>query len=312
MKRILLLAVFAISFLCRISAESKVYEVKSPDKKICFSLKLDDDSHLAYKVAVAGKDVIDWSVTGYSKDAQGGVFKYQSITPFNRSLLAAEEGSVLEIGQKAKRKMNKPLKVNSQWKPIWGKRAIVRDNYSSWDFKVNSESGGMIVFNVRVYNDGIAFKYSLTAFDEPGGYEHTEFNFADDYTAWYYNGERHNIGPEKLSDASGERLPLMTIKAADDLYLALHEANLSPDGWPMRLRSEAGKTRMSVIPEKISDFKGEFVGAWRVLMVGRTPGDLVDSHLIELLNPEPFGDYSWVKPGVYLWDWRIDGAVWEG
>ena len=71
-------------------------------------------------------------------------------------------------------------------------------------------------------------------------------------------------------------------------------------------------TKMSVIPERIVNPTGEHLGAWRVLMVGRTPGDLVDSHLLELLNPEPEGDFSWVKPGVYLWDWRIDGAVWDG
>ena len=47
-------------------------------------------------------------------------------------------------------------------------------------------------------------------------------------------------------------------------------------------------------------------------MCSATPGGLVDSHLLELLNPEAQGDFSWVKPGVCLWDWRIDGAVWEG
>lgn len=40
-------------------------------------------------------------------------------------------------------------------------------------------------------------------------------------------------------------------------------------------------------------------------------GTLVDSHIIELLNPEPQMDFSWVKPGVYVWDWRIDGAIVE-
>jgi alpha-glucosidase len=103
----------------------------------------------------------------------------------------------------------------------------------------------------------------------------------------------------------------MTIKAADDLYLALHEAELDAKGWPMRLRSETGSTRFNVIPEK-NEPCSLFPGAWRVLMVGKTPGDLVDSHLIELLNSEPEGDFSWVRPGVYLWDWRIDGAVWDG
>ena len=80
----------------------------------------------------------------------------------------------------------------------------------------------------------------------------------------------------------------------------------------MRLQSETGSTRFEVITEKITGFEDEFMGAWRVLMIGKTPGDLVDSHLLELLNPEPEQDFSWVRPGVYLWDWRIDGAVWEG
>ena len=49
-------------------------------------------------------------------------------------------------------------------------------------------------------------------------------------------------------------------------------------------------------------------------MFGRTPGALVDSHLIELLNPPPAAgmDFSWVKPGVTVWDWRIDGAKVDG
>ena len=285
MKRILLLAVFAVSFLCQISAQNKIYQIKSPDKKICFSVTVGFMNSLMYKVSVDGKDVIDWSNMGYTLDPQ---YNCQVVDIINAP---------------------KVYKSKDVWTPVWGKRAQVKDVFNFWSVNIPTASIGFLALDVRVYNEGVAFRMSAL---ENNMYEYTDFNFSDDFTAWYYNGERHNIGPEKLSDASGERLPLMTIKAADDLYLALHEANLSPDGWPMRLRSEAGKTRMSVIPEKISDFKGEFVGAWRVLMVGRTPGDLVDSHLIELLNPEPFGDYSWVKPGVYLWDWRIDGAVWEG
>jgi alpha-glucosidase len=31
-----------------------------------------------------------------------------------------------------------------------------------------------------------------------------------------------------------------------------------------------------------------------------------------LLNPQAKGDFSWVKPGVAVWDWRIDGAKTEG
>lgn len=298
MKRILLLAAFAVSFLCQISAQSKVYEIKSPDKKICLSVKVDPESNLMYKVSVSGKDVIGWSKTGYLFD-DSVMVDYSQMHPI----------------------YPRPQKVKSEWNPVWGKRSKVRDVYRSQSFYMPF-SFGYVEFEVNAYNEGVAFRTkvgaitpSLPSAPMPDtsweGVEQTDFMFADDYTAWYYNGERHNIGPEKLSDANGERLPIMIIKAADDLYLAVHEAALSSRGWPMRLKSEAGETKFSVIPETIKS-DDCFTGAWRVIMVGQTPGDLVDSHLLELLNPEPKGDFSWVRPGVYLWDWRIDGAVWEG
>ena len=304
MKRILLLAAFAVStFLCQISAESKIlYQVKSPDKQIVFSLKVDDEQKLAYRISVRGNVVVDWSHTGLSIDDKE--MKFTTLKPLGHLF-----GST---------------KNKYKWTPVWGKRSVVKGSYSD---RMVMCYPGYVLFEVRVYNEGVAFRCtpqiitasSVETYSEqkasgmyPEKYrEHTDFNFADDYTAWYYNGERHNIGPEKLSDANGERLPIMVIKAADDLYLALHEADLSAEGWPMRLRSEAGSTSFSVIPEKI-DPDTKFEGAWRVIMVGHTPGDLVDSHLLELLNPEPEGDFCWVRPGIYLWDWRIDGAVWEG
>ena len=307
MKRILLLFAFVVSFLCRVGAESKVYEVKSPDKKISFSFKVDDKQNLVYKISVKGKDVVDWSETGFIIDDMED--QYTELTPISRSRLFKD----------------KPKKINYKWTPIWGKRSVVKGSYSTKTFTCLSQKTTYTSLEVRVYNEGVAFRCAPVIYSashlptylkqvESGMFpekykEHTEFNFADDYTAWYYNGERHNIGPEKLSDANGERLPIMVIKAADDLYLGLHEADLGANEWPMRLYSEQGSTKMSVIAE---DDKYGSSTAWRVLMVGKTPGDLVDSHLLELLNPEPKEDFSWVRPGVYLWDWRIDGAVWEG
>ncbi|MBR6370697.1 MAG: glycoside hydrolase family 97 catalytic domain-containing protein [Bacteroidaceae bacterium] len=283
MRRIVLLIAFVFSLLCRAGAESIIYEIKSPDKKISFSVMYNFYNNAVYKVSVDGKDVIGWSALGMTQSADD-VCKVTDIHPITK----------------------KVYKHKGVWKPLWGKRTVVRDEYNWRSFALISATG-VDNLDVRVYDEGVAFRLtSLTNY-----YEHTNFNFADDYTAWFYNGERHNIGPENLSDTGGERLPLMTIKAADDLYLALHEAGLSADGWPMRLQSKSGSTEFGVIPERI-DAEGQYVGAWRVLMVGNTPGDLVDSHLLELLNPEPQGDFSWVRPGVYLWDWRIDGAVWDG
>jgi alpha-glucosidase len=45
------------------------------------------------------------------------------------------------------------------------------------------------------------------------------------------------------------------------------------------------------------------VSPWRVLMIGRTAADLVNSDLIaNLATTNRLGDVSWVKPGVCAWD----------
>ena len=212
-------------------------------------------------------------------------------------------------------KMGKVIrnKVNSVWKPLWGKRAVVPDKYNEMklSFVNEAKSSDALEVVARAYNEGVAFRY-VSPQDAGSALELTTFNFAGDYTAWFYNGERHNIGPERLTETDGERLPVMTVKAADDLYLAVHEACLD-EGEPLKLKSEKGQCLFSVSVKPHLLHAG-YQSAWRVVLCGNRPGDLVDSHLLELLNPEPSGDYdfSWVKPGVALWDWRINGAQWEG
>ena len=204
-------------------------------------------------------------------------------------------------------------KVNSVWKPLWGKRAVVPDKYNEMklSFVNEAKSSDALEVVARAYNEGVAFRY-VSPQDAGSALELTTFNFAGDYTAWFYNGERHNIGPERLTETDGERLPVMTVKAADDLYLAIHEACLD-EGEPLKLKSEKGQCLFSV-SVKPHLLRAGYQSAWRVVLCGNRPGDLVDSHLLELLNPEPSGDYdfSWVKPGVALWDWRMNGAQWEG
>ena len=261
------------------------FTVKSPSKDIVFSLEVNDEGLLTYSITADGVLVMDRSETGFGSGEEAPA-KVTGISP-----------------------KGKTIRVRQEWKPLWGKRSVVPDRYNGRDFTVDFPALGTATLQVRVYDDGAAFRF--TGLRAGNLTERTRFNFAGDYTAWFYNGERHNIGPEKLSESSGERLPLMTVRAADDCYLALHEAALGTDGWPMRLRSEAGSTSFEIIPEAIQT-ENPYTSAWRVLMFARTPGGLVDSHLLELLNPEPQGDFSWVKPGVALWDWRIDGAVWDG
>ena len=279
--RYILLLILALSLPLQGGAATKV---KSPDRSIVCSVDISKDGQIVYSLSKDGKSVIDWSGIGFA----AGDAAPEALS------MAGKGGAI---------------RVRDTWKPLWGKRSVVPNRYNGRNFTVTFRDLGAVTLQVRVYDDGAAFRFAGLPAGEMT--EKAEFNFAGDYTAWFYNGERHNIGPEKLSDSEGERLPLMTVKAAEDSYLAVHEAALGAEGWPMRLRSASGSTAFELIPERITASTA-FTSAWRVIMCADTPGGLVDSHLLELLNPEPQGDFSWVKPGVCLWDWRIDGAVWDG
>lgn len=211
-------------------------------------------------------------------------------------LLIAQSKLGLDTREKVSWEKVTPSFVRKAWKPVWGKRQLVPDVYNEVIIDL-----GAYRIKARAYNNGIAFRYEGASTER----ELTQFNFADDFTAWYYNGEQHNIGPEKLKEASGIRKPVMTIKAGEGCYMAVHEAALET-GEPLLLKPEK-ETTLFTVPSKQAK-------AWRVIMYGQTPGELVDSHLLELLNPEPAPgtDFSWVKPGLAAWDWRINGAMANG
>ena len=53
---------------------------------------------------------------------------------------------------------------------------------------------------------------------------------------------------------------------------------------------------------------GSLLTPWRVVLVGDSPGDLLESTVsVNLAAPLELNDVSWIKPGKSLWDWRING-----
>lgn len=282
------------SFICLLSCEMKKdMDVSSPDGNLTIGLTQTDNGNLTYFFMADGKTLIENSPLGFTLETGASV--------------PASDWTIEKISRK---------EIDDIWKPVWGKRAIVPDRYNELTFEFKGTDSSLfnrLIIVVRAYNDGVAFRYIIpeeeTA-DIKVESELTAYHFTGDYTAWFYNGEYPNIGPEKLSESEGIRLPVMTVKADDKHYMAIHEANLEM-GSPLILQSGKGESffRVASGPDKL--YSG-FTSAWRVILYGSTPGKLVDSHMIELLNPDPLPayDFSWVKPGIAVWDWRIDGAVW--
>ncbi len=140
-------------------------EVKSPDGKLQLTFEVKDEGRLTYSFRADGRELIQSSPVGF----EGGKLAGSS----RRS-------------------------VNTAWKPLWGKRAVVPDRFNELTLDLTTYR-----LEARAYDDGVAFRYVGGA-----GPDQTQFRFAGDYTAWFYNGEHHNLGPEKLSESDGQRLPV--------------------------------------------------------------------------------------------------------
>jgi alpha-glucosidase len=292
MNKLLATCLFLTVFFFRLSAQ-EIKSLQSPDGQLKLTIQMSEKGDMSYSFGTKNTRLILPSPLGYLLN------NHETIPSAGWHIKSSETRS-----------------VDRKWQPVWGKRKIVPDQYNALVLNLeNAGASALRSFGVefRACNDGIAFRYLLPT-EEKGeamvSAELTAYIFADDFTAWFYNGEYPNIGPEKLSDSNGKRMPVMTIKAGDAAYLAVHEANLET-GDPLLLTSKKGETSFTVasVPGKIS---AGYHSAWRVILYGKSPGALVDSHLIELLNPAPEGDFSWVKPGLAVWDWRINGAKTEG
>jgi alpha-glucosidase len=74
-------------------------------------------------------------------------------------------------------------------------------------------------------------------------------------------------------------------------------------------------TRLVPLPGEQEDgvkvrFENDIYTPWRVLMIGKTPGTLIESEIIQNLNdPCVIKDVSWIRPGMCAWDHWWSGDV---
>ncbi len=296
MKHIHPILFILITVLTVCSCRTHTHTLTSPNGELTVKIGRRADGNWTYRFLAADEVVIDTSRLGYLL-ANGQDLPGKSWTVTHR----------------------KQTRINGEWHPVWGKRSTVPDRYNQLTLLLEDKNSPSPIRKVnmefRLYDDGLAFRYRLPAETgtDTAARELTQFNYATDPTAWFYNGENANYGPVKLSEVNSVRPSNVTLQMSDRLFLNMHEAFLQT-GDPLRFSSRKGESMMTVasLPGENGVLRGGYESAWRVVMAGQTPGQLVDSHLLELLNPEPETDFSWVKPGVAVWDWRINGAQWDG
>jgi len=221
---------------------------------------------------------------------------------------------------------------DESWEPLWGKTSLARNQYNEYVFRLseNKQESRSLDWIIRVYDDGVAFRYVFPAGSGFGKFKLTEestfFTLDPGYKVWatnhghYYSSQEHSyeekpageIGPDELIGC-----PLL-VEAGDSSWLVITEADLTDwAGLYFKPHGETpGRLVSSLAPLKRDPgikVEGQVpaLSPWRVIMVGEDPGDLIESNLLGNLNdPVEYEDVDWIKPGLSAWDrwWSGDYA----
>ena len=276
---------------------------------------------------VQAKDVLvsspDGTVTvavGVKANKPYYTVKYQGETLVAPSHLGFVLDSGL-LGDNAKMTGKQYASKDETWQQPWGEEETVRNHYNELTVNFREKSGQQMNVVFRVFNDGIGFRYILPESSFKGKEyqiqdELTEITLAHDAKAWsirsnhteYFEGV---FEPSLLSEKDTVCTPL-TIEYDKDIYLAIHEANLT-DYASINLKaspspSQGGVTLQTALTPWQSGVKvyckGETKSPWRTIIIGKTAGDLITNRVMLNLNePSKIEDTSWIEPGRYLGIW---------
>ncbi|MGF7078718.1 alpha-glucosidase [Mucilaginibacter sp. UYCu711] len=297
MKTIKILAALILLSIVRPVLAQKSVSLKSPDGNIRFALTLTKEKPM-YQVSYKGKPLINNSGLGLMFKDSGN---------FVRDL-----------------KMLKPLYKtgNEQYDLVVGKARHVISHYQEVSIPLieNAAAKRMINIVVRVFNDGLAFRYEFPQQKNWAAYtltdENSEFNVAGNpqlrilsfknYTS-SHEGEYEKMPLNQLKENVLVDMPAL-FEFSDKTYMAITEASLRDyAGMYLGKHGDGLISKLSPLPGQ-KEIKVKAIiphhTPWRVMMISDRVGALIESNILTNLNEPPkLKDYSWLKPGKTSFHW---------
>ena len=315
-KVILVVLMFTININAAIGPEKSSLSLNSPDSKITAQFYLDNSNDLNYAVYFNNKLILGPSPLSVN---------------INNKVIG-EKAEILNTSIKG---------VDEIYNTSFSKSSKVRNTYR--EGILNLRSGGMLYDVIfRVYNDGVAFRYSYPKQAALGNIEIEEekssFNFLEDYEvyamnlntsttptgyiAYSYEDHYNKMNLSSINEEMRIGMPLL-IKG-NNFYAAITEAALKnytgvglkrdvTQDYLLTTNFNKGKQTDTVNVKANTPF----ASPWRVVMIGEKLATLVESNIILNLNDESaIKDTSWITPGKSTWPWwsgrTVKGVDFEG
>jgi alpha-glucosidase len=196
-------------------------------------------------------------------------------------------------------------RIRNSWSPLYGERSTVIDHYNTRTYELQSTDKLKLSVEVRCYNQGVAFCYHLVSTGEQKKFEIqselTQFAFTGNHTTWATETAQGEYKKTTVNDlAKSYDRPQIFHDQKNGFFIAIGEARLV-DFARMQLKSRKNNSVAANLSSEVK-FAGSIDSPWRFVMVGKSPGELVeDNDLLLNLNDEcQIKDTTWIKPGKII------------
>ncbi len=299
---IILLSIIVIVFEeCSLKPEKK-WIIKSPNGNISASISFEIAREsspekvmiLNYRAAIGNNNVIDDSPLGVRMNGEDGnlienlIFIKEKTTVINESYILPS-----------------------------GKKRVYENKCNELVLTFKNSSGQKMEVVFRAYNDGIAYRYRI-----PGKGtriitgEASSFNIPDNSRAWgqpVNEGNCHEsqyesgiVGKDFLTDKH-PWFPVLFTPPANDFWVLLTEAAVYGEYCGSHFEFINGIYKVVLHDSSVTSSL-PWVTPWRVAVIGKTLAPIIETNLIENLNPPSvIQDMSWIKPGRTSWTWWYAG-----
>ena len=310
-RNLLLITIGCLAISRLASAQTGPATLSSPDGlvQMRFSISAsgaaqNGDGQLVYEVTYKGKPLLEKSNLGLDLQDQPSL-----------------GNNVHIVGSKAS-------KIDETYTVPAGKSNPIHNqaNALALDLQESSRLPRKFTVEARAYNDGIAFRYVIP--DEPNTKEvriineKTQFVLSGDATTYPlivrdfqspYEDDYRTLALTGLHPESLVALPFLMELPTKSAWLAITEADI--DNYAGMYLTHGGTGSAShTLTARLSPLVGEpglavvrqtpMESPWRVVMIGDAPGRLLESNIVQNLNPPSvIADTSWIQPGKAAWDW---------
>ncbi len=227
-----------------------------------------------------------------------------------------DKQKVIELADISFDKLRFTRQVKDDYQMLEGKRLHCTNEANEYQAPIGSNAKIVI----RLYNDGIAFRYEYiklenqkqleehTVYLIPEGTKRWFMQWTEAYEGFFPQTTTYKVKPIRTSSGASTSAdgwnnrwgyPAL-LEPVEGVFALISEANIERRQSASCLYND-GERYSVVAAENDLNLSGDWHTPWRVVIIGKL-ADIVESTLVtDVSEPSQLKDTNWIKPGVVSW-----------